>query len=109
MVFVGYIKAKLHGRSNIPDIMLKIIDVYPDGRALNMFDSAQRLRYRNGISKGDFLTLGRTYEVILDRVVTAIKVQTRRHIRVEIASNNFPDTNATSIQDRTTSTNRAAH
>ena len=51
MTFTGYVKARLFVRSSAPDtdIMLKLVDVLPDGRALNLYDTAKRMRYRDGI------------------------------------------------------------
>lgn len=92
LTFVGYIKAKVHVRSDAPDtdLMLKLIDVYPDGRALNLLDSGKRLRYRNGIHKIEFMKPDETYEIFLDQMVTATRVEKGHRIRVEFASSNFP-------------------
>jgi len=33
------------------DVTVKVLDVYPDGRAYNLDESIQRLRYRDGYDK----------------------------------------------------------
>ncbi len=43
------------------DFTVKILDVYPDGRAYNLDESIQRMRYRNGYDKGlAWMESGRT-------------------------------------------------
>ncbi|MEP7246195.1 MAG: CocE/NonD family hydrolase [Gammaproteobacteria bacterium] len=92
LAFVGYVKARLFLQSSAPDtdLMFKLVDVYPDGRALNLFDSAQRVRYRNGIRNVAQMRPGQVYEVNLDRAVTAIRLPKGHRLRIEIASTNFP-------------------
>jgi putative CocE/NonD family hydrolase len=90
--FVGYIKAKLFLSSDArdTDIMLKFVDVYPDGRPLSLLDTAQRVRYRNGSHDVELMKVGRVYEVNLRQMVTAVRIPAGHRIRIEIASSNFP-------------------
>jgi hypothetical protein len=91
-VFTGYVKAKLFVRSSAPDtdIMLKLVDVLPDGRALNLYDTAKRMRYRDGIHRVSFMRPTTAYEVTLDQMVTAIRLEKGHRLRIEITSSNFP-------------------
>jgi len=89
---VGYVKAELHFESSAPDtdLMLKLVDVYPDGRAFNLGDSALRLRYREGRSNPTRMKAGEVYKVSLEGIVTANRFKAGHRIRIEIASSNFP-------------------
>ncbi|HEY4443497.1 MAG TPA: CocE/NonD family hydrolase [Steroidobacteraceae bacterium] len=90
--FTGYVKAKLFVRSTAPDtdIMLKLVDVLPDGRALNLYDTAKRMRYRDGIHHVALMRPSTAYEVTLDQMVTAIRLEKGHRLRIEITSSNFP-------------------
>jgi uncharacterized protein len=92
MTFTGYVKARLFVRSSAPDtdIMLKLVDVLPDGRALNLYDTAKRMRYRDGIHRVALMRPSIANEVTLDQMVTAIRLQKGHRLRIEITSSNFP-------------------
>ena len=49
----GYLSATLFVSSSAVDgdVMVKLVDVYPDGKAYNITDTNQRLRYRDGIQR----------------------------------------------------------
>jgi hypothetical protein len=89
----GYIKATLYLSSSVPDgdIMVKLVDVYPDGKAYNITDTAQRLRYRDGIYKEALMSPGKTYKVTLGQMVAASHFAPGHRIRIEIAGTNFPE------------------
>ncbi len=53
------------------DITAKLVDVYPDGRAFNVTESIQRVRWRDGYENPTFMEKGEVY-------------------KVEISSSNFP-------------------
>ncbi|HET7571196.1 MAG TPA: CocE/NonD family hydrolase, partial [Gaiellaceae bacterium] len=66
------------GRS--ADVTMKLVDVHPDGRALNVLDSVVRSRFAPGRAK--------QVEVALGSVAQTFR---RGHrIRLEVASSNFP-------------------
>jgi len=89
---VGYVKAHLYLSSDAPDtdLMVKLIDVYPDGRAFNLFDAAKRVRYRNGIHKVEMMKPGSVYPVDVDQIVTAVILAPEHRLRIEVSSSNFP-------------------
>jgi predicted acyl esterase len=72
------------------DISVKLIDVYPDGRAYNLDETIQRLRYRDGYDKQVFMEPGKTYKVALQPMTTSNYFDTGHRIRIEVSSSNFP-------------------
>jgi predicted acyl esterase len=73
------------------DITVKIIDVYPDGRAYNLDETIQRLRYRNGYDKPvEWMQSGKVYKVALQPMTTSNYFEAGHRIRIEVSSSNFP-------------------
>ncbi|MEZ4417779.1 MAG: CocE/NonD family hydrolase [Gemmatimonadota bacterium] len=72
------------------DFTVKLIDVYPDGRAYNLDETIQRVRYREGYDKEVFMEPGQTYEVTMSPLSTSNWFAPGHRIRVEISSSNFP-------------------
>jgi predicted acyl esterase len=64
---------------------LKLIDVYPDGRAYNLDETIQRMRYREGYDRQVFMEAGSVYRVVTTTTPAAwsrtIACTTRRSIR----------------------------
>jgi hypothetical protein len=72
------------------DFTIKLIDVYPDGRAYNLDETIQRVRYREGYDKEVFMEKGKVYEVDLTPMSTSNYFKEGHSIRIEISSSNFP-------------------
>lgn len=72
------------------DFTLKLIDVYPDGRAYNLDETIQRVRYREGYEKEVFMEKGKVYKVDLTALSTSNYFAEGHQIRIEISSSNFP-------------------
>ena len=73
------------------DFTVKLIDVYPDGRAYNLDESIQRMRYRDGYDKPKvWMESGKVYKVVLSPMVTSNYFEAGHRIRIEISSSNFP-------------------
>jgi uncharacterized protein len=73
------------------DFSVKFIDVYPDGRAYNLDETIQRMRYRNGYDKPlAWMEAGKVYKVILQPMVTSNYFEAGHRIRIEVSSSNFP-------------------
>ena len=54
------------------DFTVKVIDVYPDGRAYNLDESIQRMRYRDGYDKPPvWMETGKVYKVTLQPLNTS--------------------------------------
>src|SRR2546423_4553127 len=73
------------------DFTVKLIDVYPDGRAYNLDETIQRLRYRNGYDKPlAWMEPGKVYPVTLQPMTTSNYFDAGHKIRLEVSSSNFP-------------------
>ncbi|MGB9464965.1 MAG: CocE/NonD family hydrolase [Candidatus Acidiferrum sp.] len=73
------------------DFTVKVLDVYPDGRAYNLDESIQRLRYRDGYDKPlAWMEAGKVYKVTLQPLNTSNYFEAGHQLRIEISSSNFP-------------------
>ena len=73
------------------DFTVKLIDVYPDGRAYNLDETIQRMRYREGYDKPKvWMESGKVYKVTLQPMTTSNYFDAGHRIRIEISSSNFP-------------------
>lgn len=72
------------------DLTAKLIDVDPDGKAYNLDESIQRVRWRKGWDKPEFMTPGPVYKVEVGPLVTSNAFGVGHKIRIEISSSNFP-------------------
>jgi putative CocE/NonD family hydrolase len=89
----GPIEVTLHVSSDVKDtdFTVKLIDVYPDGRAYNLDETIQRLRYRNGYEKPlAWMEAGKVYKFIFQPLTTSNYFDAGHRIRIEISSSNFP-------------------
>lgn len=72
------------------DVTIKLIDVYPDGKAYNLDETIQRLRYRDGYDKEVYMEKNKVYKVDLTPMVTSNYFPAGHKIRIEVSSSNFP-------------------
>ena len=73
------------------DFTVKVIDVYPDGRAFNLDESIQRLRYREGYDRPPvWMEAGKVYKVTLQPLNTSNYFEAGHQLRIEVSSSNFP-------------------
>ncbi len=73
------------------DFTVKVIDVYPDGRAYNLDESIQRMRYRDGYDKPlVWMKAGEVYKVALQPLNTSNYFEEGHRLRIEVSSSNFP-------------------
>lgn len=88
----GHITLVLHVCSSAldTDFTGKLVDVYPDGRALYLTDGILRARYRNSLSEPYLLEPGQTYELTIDLALTSNVFLPGHRIRLEVSSSNFP-------------------
>ena len=88
----GFIESTLYVSSDAKDtdFTIKLIDVYPDGKAYNLDETIQRVRYREGYEKEVFMKKGEVYKVDLTPMSTSNYFKKGHRIRVEISSSNFP-------------------
>ena len=88
----GFIESSLYISSDAKDtdFTIKLIDVYPDGRAYNLDETIQRVRYREGYEKEVFMEKGKVYEINLTPMATSNFFEKGHRIRIEVSSSNFP-------------------
>lgn len=72
------------------DIVGKLVDVAPDGRAIILTENILRMRYRNSYEKAELMNPGQTYQVTLDLWSTANVFLAGHKIRLEVSSGSFP-------------------
>ncbi len=72
------------------DLTVKLLDVYPDGRAYNLDESIQRVRWRDGYDQPVFMEPGRVYRVAFSPLTTSNAFAAGHRIRIEVSSSNFP-------------------
>lgn len=88
----GFIESSLYLSSDVidTDLTIKILDVYPDGRAYNLDETIQRVRYREGYEQEVFMEKGKVYKVDLSPMSTSNYFEKGHSIRIEVSSSNFP-------------------
>ena len=73
------------------DFTVKVLDVYPDGRAYNLDESIQRMRYRKGYDKPlAWMEKGKVEKVTLQPLTTSNYFAPGHRLRIEVSSSNFP-------------------
>ncbi len=88
----GTIEISLYVSSDAKDtdFTVKLIDVYPDGKAYNLDETIQRVRYREGYDKEVFMEEGKVYKVAISPMSTSNYFAKGHRIRIEVSSSNFP-------------------
>jgi uncharacterized protein len=88
----GPITARLYVSSSAPDtdFTVKLVDVYPDGRAFTVQDGILRARYREGFGSSALMKPGQVYCIDIDLDATSNFFDVGHRIRVEVSSSNFP-------------------
>lgn len=92
LTVAGPVKMKLHAATDGKDTdwFVKLIDVYPNGKAYPMAEGILRARFREGLNKVSLLEPNKVYEFTVDMVGTAVVFQPGHKIRVDVTSSNFP-------------------
>jgi putative CocE/NonD family hydrolase len=88
----GPIELRLFVASSAPDTDFtgKLVDVYPDGRAMILTEGILRARYRTSLIAPELLEPDAVYELRLDLWATANVFLPGHRIRLEVSSSNFP-------------------
>ncbi|MCM8759656.1 MAG: CocE/NonD family hydrolase [Candidatus Omnitrophica bacterium] len=89
------------------DFVVKLADVYPDGRSMNISEGIIRARFRNNIwGRPVLMEPGKVYEFNIEMMDTAYLFKKNHRIRVYITSSNFPlwDRNLNTGKDPATDT-----
>jgi predicted acyl esterase len=89
----GPIKAVLYVSSSVrdTDFDLTLVDVFPDGRAMGVYEGTLRARYREGFDRKVLMEPGEIYELEIDMNATSNTFLPGHRIRIEIASSRFPN------------------
>jgi uncharacterized protein len=72
------------------DFTGKLIDVSPDGTAINLTDGILRARYRDSQVTPALLTPGQVYPFSIDLSATSNVFRAGHRLRLELSSSNFP-------------------
>ncbi|MFN8441286.1 MAG: CocE/NonD family hydrolase [Caldilineaceae bacterium] len=88
----GPVTAQLYVSSSVPDtdITCKLVDVYPDGRAMLLTDGILRLRYRHSFSQPTLLQPDEIVPITVDLWSTSNVFLPGHRIRIEVSSSCFP-------------------
>ena len=88
----GPMKAEVFLSSNAPDtdVTIKLLDVFPDGRAMNMQEGITRARWRDSFSTPHMMKRGTVYAVPVDLHATSWYLPAGHRLRVEVSSSSFP-------------------
>ncbi len=88
----GFVSLVLHVASSARDTDFtgKLVDVFPDGRAIYLTDGILRMRYRDSLEEPELLEPDQVYEVTLDLAATSNVFLPGHRIRLEVSSSNFP-------------------
>jgi len=90
---VGPVEVRLYAASSATDtdFTVKLIDVYPDGSALNTTEGIVRARFRNSIWKPPSLIVPeRIYEYRIELLPVAIVFAKGHRIRIHLSSSSWP-------------------
>jgi uncharacterized protein len=93
VTIAGPIEVLLHVSSSAKDtdFMVRLVDVYPDGKAINLSDDAFRVRYREGFDKKVPMRPGEVYPIRLTNMVIAVQFAKGHRIRLDVSSSSFPE------------------
>jgi uncharacterized protein len=88
----GPMRAVVYLSSDAPDtdVTVKLLDVFPDGRSMNMQEGVLRVRYRESYAKPVMMQPGKVVEVPIDLHATSWYLPAGHRLRVQISSSSFP-------------------
>lgn len=89
---MGPVRTRLYASSSAPDtdFTAKLVDVFPDGKALIVCEGIVRARYRKGLEQPELLRPGAVelYEIPMGN--TAVLFRAGHRVRLEVSSSNYP-------------------
>ncbi|MHA1369466.1 MAG: CocE/NonD family hydrolase [Promethearchaeota archaeon] len=100
----GDLKMILHASSSAcdTDFMVKLCDVYPNGKSYNISDLGIRAIYRNGIlNKPKLLKPNKIYKFEFELFPTSYYVKKGHRLRIDVTSSDFPKYNVNSNMGNT--------
>jgi putative CocE/NonD family hydrolase len=89
----GPVSATIHFVTDVidTDITVRLLDVAPDGRSLNLAEGIARAKYRKSYSNPEPLEPGKVYAVTVELFPTANWFQRGHRIRIDVSSSDFPN------------------
>src|SRR5262249_8919819 len=92
LAIVGPVTATLYASSSAPDTdwVVRLCDVYPDGRSMSVCDGILRGRYRDSMQRPELMEPGQMYRFEVDLWATAQSFLRGHRLRVEVTSSDFP-------------------
>jgi uncharacterized protein len=90
--WTGKVQVELFVASTAPDtdFIVRVSDVYPDGRSILLMDYVRRARYRDGYDKEVLMEAGKVYRVAFDVGWTSQIFNRGHRIRVAVAGTGAP-------------------
>jgi uncharacterized protein len=88
----GPVALELWAASSAPDtdFTAKLVDVQPDGRALNVCDGIVQARHRRSVAAASLITPGVVYAYRIELTPTSNAFRHGHRVRVEVSSSNYP-------------------
>ncbi len=92
LTFAGNVEAKLYVSTDTPDAdwVVKLVDVRPDGVAINLATGILRGRYRNSLLKPELMKPGEVNEITVDLGPCAATIAKSHQLRIDICGSLFP-------------------
>ena len=92
LVALGPVRAELWVLSTAPDTdwMVRVCDVWPDGRSMSVCDGVRRASYRESCEQPAAPPAGSVYRVEVDLWSTAQVFRAGHRVRLEVTSSDFP-------------------
>lgn len=89
----GPVKAIIYLSSSAvdTDLDLTLVDVFPDGRAMGVYQGTLRVRYREGLDREVLMEPGKVYPVEVDMNAISNTFLPGHRIRLEVASARYPN------------------
>ena len=88
----GRVRAHLMASSDCPDtdFIVRLCDVYPDGRSYNVCEGGLRARFRKSLSREALMTPGKAERLGIDLWSTSIVFNRGHRIRLQVTSSSDP-------------------
>lgn len=92
LVVIGPVRGVLYTQSSAPDTdwVVRLCDVWPDGRSMSVCDGILRARYRTSFEHLELMAPAQLYRFDIDFWATAQVFQLGRRLRVQVTSSDFP-------------------
>ena len=92
VVVCGRVFVELYFSTDVrgTDFVGKLVDVYPNGRAIQVSDGIRRAEFRNSLETAEWLEKDQVYKVTIDLWATGLRFSKGHSIRLEICSSAVP-------------------